>query len=93
MKTEKIFIANLKSGNCETCIKTKLSKIEGVKNIIVDHDEDSVTIYHSGKVTRNDLTKKLHALGYPEATEENGLLLKQKAMRDAWATVLITKGP
>lgn len=79
MKTEKILVANLKCGGCESTIKGKISEIDGVKNVIVNQDEDSVTIEHEGKATREDFTKKLHAIGYPEATEENGLLLKLKS--------------
>lgn len=79
MKTEKILIANLKCGGCENTIKSTISKIEGVESVIVNQEEDSVTINHSGKATREDFTKKLHSLGYPEATEENGLLLQLKS--------------
>lgn len=79
MKTEKILIANLKCGGCENTIKSKISEIEGVESISVNQDEDSVTINYSGKATREDFTKKLHSIGYPEATEENGLLLKLKS--------------
>ncbi len=79
MKTEKILVANLKCGGCETTIKNKLTAIEGVKDVVVNHDEDSVTVNYEGNATRSDLTKVLHDAGYPEATEENGLLLKLKS--------------
>ncbi len=79
MKAEKILIANLKCGGCENTIKTQLSEIEGVDSVLVNHEEDSVTINYGGKANREDFTKKLHSLGYPEATEENGLLLQLKS--------------
>jgi copper chaperone len=79
METEKIIIANLKCSGCENTIKTKLSEIKGVESVIVNHEEDSVTITHSGKAKREDFTKKLHSIGYPEDTEENGLLLQLKS--------------
>lgn len=79
METEKIIIANLKCSGCENTIKTKLSEMEGVESVIVNHEEDSVTITHAGKVKREDFAKKLHSIGYPEATEENGLLLQLKS--------------
>lgn len=79
METEKIIIANLKCSGCENTIKSRLSEIEGVESVIVNHEEDSVTITHSGKAKREDFTKKLHSIGYPEATEENGLLLQLKS--------------
>ncbi len=79
MESEKIIIANLKCGGCESTITDKLFEIEGVKSVVVNHEEDSVTISHNEKATRADFTKKLHSIGYPEATEENGLLLKLKS--------------
>ena len=79
MKTEKIIIANLKCGGCENTIQTKLSEFEGVQSVVVNHEEDSVTIAHDEKTPREEFTKKLHNLGYPEATEENGLLLQLKS--------------
>ena len=59
METEKIIIANLKCSGCENTIKSRLSEIEGVESVIVNHEEDSVTITHSGKAKREDFTKKL----------------------------------
>lgn len=79
MKTEKFLVANLKCGGCENTIKNKLLEIRGVESVIVDNEEDSVTVNYSGNTTREDLTKKLHSIGYPEATEENGLLLQLKS--------------
>jgi copper chaperone CopZ len=79
MKTEKIIIANLKCSGCENTIKTKLAELAGVETVVVNHEEDSVTITHSEKVNREAFTHVLHDLGYPEATEENGLLLKLKS--------------
>jgi len=79
MKTEKIIIANLKCSGCENTIKNKLSEIEGVESVSVNHEEDSVSIVYDEKVERKILTAKLHSIGYPEATEENGLLLQLKS--------------
>jgi len=39
MKTEKIIIANLKCSGCENTIKTNIFKIEGVKNVVINQDE------------------------------------------------------
>ena len=79
MKEEKIIIANLKCSGCEETIKNQLYKVAGVESVVVNHDEDSVTISHDGTSTREDFTQMLHSLGYPEATEENGLLLQLKS--------------
>ncbi len=79
MKTDKVIIANLKCSGCENTIKTKLMSIEGVEVVKISQEEDTVTIEHSDDVSREVLTKKLHSLGYPEATEDNGLLLQLKS--------------
>ena len=79
MKTEKITIANLKCGGCETTIKKALLKIEGVNSVKIDHENDTVSVIYDDNVDREKITNKLHALGYPEATEENGLLLQLKS--------------
>ncbi len=79
MNTDKIIIANLKCSGCENTIKTKLMAIEGVESVEINKEEDTVTVDHIESVSREVLTKKLLSLGYPEATEENGLLVQLKS--------------
>lgn len=78
MKTEEIKIANLKCGGCATTIKKELFELDGVKEVKVDNDNDSVTVTYKEGI-REAITQRLHDLGYPEATEKNGLLLKLKS--------------
>lgn len=78
MKTEEITIANLKCNGCATTIKKELLKIKGVKNAGVDIDKDKITVSYE-EITRDVIISKLHSLGYPEATEKNGLLLQLKS--------------
>lgn len=78
MKTEDLFIANIKCGGCATTIKNELLKINGVTDVQVFNDKDMITVSYD-HVERNVITQKLHSLGYPEATEENGLLLQLKS--------------
>ncbi len=78
MKTEKIIIANLKCNGCATTIKKELLKINGVRSVEVDIDNDAITL-SSENVERDVIIKRLHTLGYPEATEKNGLLLQLKS--------------
>lgn len=77
--TSEIIVANLKCHGCANSIKGKLSTIEGVEAVSVDNDKDSVTIEHAESVDRGTLTSTLHSMGYPEATEENGLLTQLKS--------------
>ena len=78
MTTEKIIIANLKCSGCATTIKKELEKLEGVNDVIVDPETDSVDLSYEN-IERDVIIQKLHSLGYPEATEKNGLLLQLKS--------------
>ena len=78
MTTEKIIIANLKCNGCATTIKNDLLAIKGVSEVIVDTEKDSVVIIYDG-LDRTVIIDKLYSLGYPEATEKNGLLLQLKS--------------
>jgi copper chaperone len=79
MKTDVITIANLKCSGCETTIKKELLKIEGVSSVKIDQDKDTVKVTSDDNIDRIKIINKLHSLGYPEATEDNGLLLKLKS--------------
>lgn len=78
MKTETIQVANLKCNGCATTIKKELLKLHGVETVAVDKDRDEVTIAYED-IERAAIVAKLHSLGYPEATAENGLLLQLKS--------------
>lgn len=78
MKTEEIIIANLKCSGCATTIKNNLMKLPGMQDVNVVNDEDKVIVSYDN-IDRSAITEKLHSLGYPEATEENGLLLQLKS--------------
>jgi copper chaperone CopZ len=78
MKTEEIIIANLKCSGCATTIKNNLMELPGIQDVNVVNDEDKVIVSYDN-LDRSAITEKLHSLGYPEATEENGLLLQLKS--------------
>lgn len=78
MKTEEITVANLKCSGCATTIKNELLKLTGVETADVDIEKDKVTVSYEG-IERDSIIGKLHSLGYPEATEKNGLLLQLKS--------------
>jgi copper chaperone len=78
METEKIIVANLKCDGCATTIQKELLKIKGVIIVEVEPENDVVEVSYEN-VDRSKITNKLHSLGYPEATEENGLLLQLKS--------------
>ena len=78
MKTEEINIANLKCSGCATTIKKELLKLPGVIEVEVVQDKDLVKVSYNN-VDRKEITNTLLHLGYPEATEKNGLLLQLKS--------------
>lgn len=78
MKTEKLLLANIKCSGCATTIKNELLKIKGVANITVDIENDSIDLSYN-ETDRELIIHRLHSLGYPEATEKNGLLLQLKS--------------
>ncbi len=80
MEMNKINIANLSCNGCVNTITKKLSAIEGVENVAVSLETSEVTVNHNKTVDRQILTEKLRALGYPEATEKNGLLTHIKSV-------------
>lgn len=79
MKTEEIILANIKCEGCATTIKNELLKITGVENAEVRNEEDLVKISYDEHLDGAVIINKLLSLGYPEATEENGLLLQVKS--------------
>ncbi len=78
MKTEEIKIANLKCGGCASTINKELLALNGVDDVKVNKETDSVTITYKDEV-RPSILERLLQLGYPEATEKNGLLLQLKS--------------
>ena len=79
MIEEKIIVANLKCTGCATTITHDLLKINGVKHVDVILEDNTLDITYENDFTRKEIIEKLYTLGYPEATEENGLLLQIKS--------------
>jgi copper chaperone len=80
MKTENITIANLRCSGCVNTITKKLTSITGVEKVEVDLIANNVSVNHNEMVNREQLTQMLLSLGYPEATEKNGLLTQLKSV-------------
>ena len=78
MKSEKILVANLKCSGCATTIKRELLTLAGVHQVDVHIEQDAIYVTYDDK-QRDSIIERLHALGYPEATEKNGLLLQLKS--------------
>jgi copper chaperone CopZ len=80
MKQENIIIANLSCGGCVKTITKELSSIAGLDRVEVDLDSHTVLVNHSDVVSREEITRTLLGIGYPEITEKNGLLTHLKSI-------------
>lgn len=91
MIKEKLIVANVKCSGCAATITEKINAIEGVANAYVIVDEDTIELSYDNPAVREAVVTKLHNLGYPEATEENGLLLQVKSYASCMAGRIKTK--
>jgi copper chaperone len=80
MKTENITVVNLSCSGCVNTITKKLNSIIGVEKVEVDLETNNVSVNHVETVSRGQLTQMLLSIGYPEATEKNGLLTQLKSV-------------
>lgn len=69
-------VENIKCGGCMNSIKTALLKLDGVTEVSIDKEIDTVTV--TGTVNREDVVNKLNDLGYPEKGN-NTLIRKAKS--------------
>lgn len=71
----KIEIENLKCNGCANTIKKTLSKMNGIKNVKVNFEPESVEVEFDESLTkREDFVQQLSKLGYPE--KGNNTLIK-----------------
>lgn len=73
-----IQIENLKCGGCAATIKKGLLSIENVSEVVVDVENDTVSIT-SENVLIDLIKEKLSKLGYPEVGDKNTILHKAKS--------------
>ena len=69
-------VENIKCGGCMNSIKTALLKLDGVTEVSIDKEIDTVTV--TGTMIREDVINKLNDLGYPEKGN-NTLIRKAKS--------------
>ncbi|TKB96416.1 heavy-metal-associated domain-containing protein [Pedobacter cryotolerans] len=74
--THNIAVENIKCGGCINSIKTALMKINGVENVSIDKETETVTI--DATVEKIILINALSKMGYPEKGN-NDLLKKAKS--------------
>lgn len=69
-------VENIKCGGCMNSIKTALLKLDGITEVSIDKEIDTVTV--SGTLNREAVVNKLNDLGYPEKGN-NTLIRKAKS--------------
>ena len=68
----KIEVENIKCGGCERSILNGLGAIDGISDVVVDRNQQ--TIHFSGPAPlRPIVTEKLRSMGYPEKWSVHGL--------------------
>lgn len=61
---QQIKVSNISCTGCVNTIKNGLKKVEGVEEVQVDQNSQTVTV--EGEVQKEVLTARLSELGYPE---------------------------
>lgn len=77
--TEKFVVANIKCGGCANTIKNNLEKLVPASTTVVDFEAGVVEVTAATYINRQVVLKKLAALGYPEA-DQNNVLHQVKSM-------------
>ena len=79
MITERIHIANVKCGGCESTINKALQEIEGVTEAHANAEKGEVIVTYSKSEIHAEVLKKLKRLGYPQAEDPNTFADKAKS--------------
>jgi copper chaperone CopZ len=70
MKTQEIFVENIKCAGCMTSIKHALLKIKGVSKVEIDKEEEKVSL--TGEHYQlSEVIESLNNMGYPQKGENS----------------------
>jgi copper chaperone CopZ len=65
MKTQEIFVENIKCGGCMTSIKQALEKIKGITKVEIDKEEEKISL--TGDYYKlSEVIDSLNSMGYPQ---------------------------
>ena len=70
MKTQEIFVENIKCGGCMTSIKNALEKIKGIVKVEIDKDEEKISLT-GDKFQLSEVIDSLNSMGYPQKGENS----------------------
>jgi copper chaperone CopZ len=65
MKTQEIFVENIKCAGCMTSIKHALLKIKGVAKVEIDKDEEKISLT-GDQYQLSEVLDSLNGMGYPQ---------------------------
>ena len=65
MKTQEIFVENIKCAGCMTSIKHALLKIKGVSKVDIDKDEEKISLT-GDQYQLSEVLDSLNGMGYPQ---------------------------
>jgi len=74
-----IEIQNLKCGGCANTITKELSKLQGIRNVVVNEETSVVEFEAESPVNVEEVYNKLAAIGYPVVGEDNSTMQKAKS--------------
>jgi copper chaperone len=70
MKTQEIFVENIKCAGCMTSIKHALLKIKGIVKVEIDKDEEKVSLT-GDQYQLSEVIDSLNGMGYPQKGENS----------------------
>ena len=70
MKTQEIFVENIRCGGCMTSIKNALEKIKGIVKVEIDKDEEKISLTGE-QFQLSEVIDSLNSMGYPQKGENS----------------------
>jgi copper chaperone CopZ len=65
MKTQEIFVENIKCGGCMISIKQALEKIKGITKVEIDKEEEKISL-RGDHYKLSEVIDSLNSMGYPQ---------------------------
>lgn len=87
MISETLHLSNIKCGGCAHSINTKITQIEGVSSAEINVVDGTLDTTYKSADVRENILRQLAAMGYPQVTVNNDLLMRAKS----YANCLIGK--
>ncbi len=70
MNTLTIKVKGMVCNGCENRIQNALKRVEGINEVLADHEQELVTIKTNKKVDKNTIYEKIESLGFKVERED-----------------------